>query len=128
MTLRSSQKRTVQLLNRKQYCCLIRINMKTKKKVFVNVTNLKGQTIIKFISSSGKRTLARGRLHYRLAAALGGNFDYIKIFIASTKAKSCLHLKAFLKKKRLFRPKVVYLKSRSPVVHNGCRPPSVRRV
>ncbi len=112
------------------YCCIIRMTLK-KNNVFVNLTNLKGQTIIKFTSGLIQKKKNKSKLRSiikwiieKLSFPVKNNFDCIKIIIKGHSVKSFSYLKE-LKRKKL---KIIYFESRIPIIHNGCRPPKKRRI
>ena len=127
------------------YCCCIIIRITRKKNrrsnnpggssssnIFVNVTNLKGQTLIKF--SFGllggrkgpklvKRTIVKFIME-RISFFVKNNFDCVKITVKGHTSKSFSYFKEFKRRKLT----IVSFRTRIPVLHNGCRPPSKRRV
>lgn len=113
-----------------QYCCAIHIRLK-RNNVFVNLTNLKGQTLIKFSSGLVQKTKNKKQLKAtakfiieKISHFAKVNFDCTQIIIKAPSTKSSSYLKEF-RRRRL---DVVYLKSQIPIVHNGCRPPKKRRL
>ncbi len=108
----------------------IRLTLK-KNNMFANITNLKGQTIIKF--SSGLIQKKKNKKQLRLAAKwiiskigvfVKNNFFCVKVIVKGHGLRPFSYFKE-LKRKNL---KIVSFKSRIPVVHNGCRPPKKRRI
>ena len=107
----------------------------------MNVTDIHGKTIIKFstgLSTIQKRKSSQKKKLASLAKFIlakihifvKNNFDSIKIIIKGEGHKSFSFLKEFLRNKRKLyqRPEILYFENRLPIVHNGCRPPSKRRL
>jgi ribosomal protein S11 len=115
-----------------QYCCVVRFSMK-KNNIFVNLTSLKGQTILKFSAGLIQKRKTKKELRSivkfiidKLSFFIKANFDCVKIIIKSDgSAKKALSLFKYFKRKRL---KIVYFKAHLPIVHNGCRAPKKRRI
>lgn len=112
------------------YCCVIRMTLK-KNNVSVNLTNLKGQTIIKFTSGLIQKKKSKSKLRSiikwiieKSSFSVKNNFDRAKVIIKGHSGKSSSYSKESKRKKL----KIIYPESRIPVVHNGCRPPKKRRV
>jgi hypothetical protein len=113
------------------WCCITRLVVR-ERNVFVNVTNLKGQTIVKFAASSRrpstqqpKRSVIRGIVE-RVGSAIGGHYDYTKVVVQARSTEMISYLKESLRKYK--KPKIIYYAGRVPTAHNGCRPPKKRRI
>lgn len=128
--------------HQQQYCCIVRLAVvDSQRNVFVNVTNLKGQTIVKFTTHMGsssswapskarpqpKRSVIRWIID-RVGSAIGGHYDYTKVIVQTRSSETLLYLKESLRKYWHKRPKIIYYKGLIPIAHNGCRPPKKRRV
>lgn len=114
------------------HCCYIRMKLK-ENNVFVNVTNLKGQTIIKYssgiISTKGNKNKKRSRAAIqwiidKTSAFVKANFDCTKIIINAESVRSATYLKEYKRKKL----DIVYFQSKIPTIHNGCRLPKKRKI
>jgi hypothetical protein len=125
--------------HQQQYCRITRLTTKgSERNVFVNVTNLKGQTVVKFTTALGRTAFATGRqqpkrsvirwIIDRVGSAIGGHYDYTKVIVQARSSESLLYLKESLRKYWHRRPKIIYYKGHIPIAHNGCRPPKKRRV
>lgn len=114
------------------YCCVVRFSMK-KNNVFVNLTSLKGRTILKFSAGLIQKRKTKKELRSivkfiidKISFFIKANFDCVKIYIKSDgSAKKALSLFKYFKRKRL---KIVYFKAQIPIAHNGCRAPKKRRI
>jgi ribosomal protein S11 len=115
-----------------QYCCVVRFSMK-KNNIFVNLTNLKGQTILKFTAGLIQKRKTKKELRSivkfiidKISFFIKANFDCVKIFIKSDgSAKKAMSLFKYFRRKKL---KIVYFNAQLPIVHNGCRAPKKRRI
>jgi ribosomal protein S11 len=115
-----------------RYCCIVRFSMK-KNNIFVNLTNLKGQTILKFTAGLIQKRKTKKELRSivkfiidKISFFIKANFDCAKIIIKSDgSAKKALSLFKHFKRKKL---KIVYFKAHLPIAHNGCRAPKKRRI
>ena len=123
-----------------QYCCIVRLAVvDSQRNVFVNVTSLKGQTVVRFTTHMGsswasskarpqpKRSVIRWIID-RVGSAIGGHHDYTKVIVQTRSSEMLLYLKESLRKYWHKRPKIIYYKGLIPIAHNGCRPPKKRRV
>jgi ribosomal protein S11 len=113
---------------------IVRITLK-KNNVFMNVTDVKGHTIIKFSSGLVQKNAKQNKkklfslvkfILNKISIFVKNNFDAIKIIIKGRGHKSFSFLKE-LKKKKL-QSKIIYFENKLPLVHNGCRPPKKRRL
>ena len=118
------------------FCCIVCLTLK-KNNVHVNVTNLKGQTIIKFSSGlfRGQKRKSKKQLRSvvrfmieKVSFFVKSNFDRVRIVTKGDSSKSLSYLKQFIRSARRRRIPIVRLQSRIPLVHNGCRPPKRRRI
>jgi ribosomal protein S11 len=115
-----------------RYCCVVRFSMK-KNNIFVNLTNLRGQTILKFTAGLIQKRKTKKELRSivkfiidKISFFIKANFDCAKIIIKSDgSAKKALSLFKHFKRKKL---KIVYFKAHLPIAHNGCRAPKKRRI
>jgi ribosomal protein S11 len=116
----------------------VRSNGTNANKIFVNVTNFKGQTIIKFssglIQKSGSKKQIKSNavakwIIEKLDFFLRNNFDCVKLIIKGHKSIMA-YLKEFKRKKLLTKwaTRIVDFQAIIPLVHNGCRPPKKRRI
>jgi ribosomal protein S11 len=125
------------------YCCIIHITWK-KNNVFVNLTKMNGETIIKFTAGliqkrkSGKKKQLSSLIKWifeKITFFAKVNFSCAKIII-----KGCIHSTTnaatyfnYLKEIKRVRPKgaelrVLTYQYHIPVLHNGCKPPKLRRI
>ena len=115
---------------------IVRITLK-KNNVFMNVTDVKGHTIIKFssglVQKNAKQNGTKKKLFSlvkfilnKVSVFVKNNFDAIKIIIKGRGHKSFSFLKEFKKKK--LQSQIIYFENKLPLVHNGCRPPKKRRL
>lgn len=110
--------------------CIIFLSAK-KNNVFINLTDLKGHTIIKFSSGIIQKNNSKKQLTWilkwifeKLSYFVKNNFNFVKLIIKAPRTKSFFYLRE-LKRKRL---PIISFQIRVPISHNGCRPPKKRRV
>ena len=110
--------------------CVVYLSIK-KNNVFVNVTDIKGQTIIKFSSGLIQKNKSKKQLpsiikwiFEKLSYFVKNNFNHVKLIIKAPRTKSFFYLRE-LKRKRL---PIIYFENRIPLAHNGCRSPKKRRI
>lgn len=117
---------------RTNYCCVVRFSVK-KNNIFVNLTNLKGQTIVKFSAGLIQKRKTKKELHSivkfiidKISFFINANFDCVKLIIKTDgSAKKAISFFKLFKQKKI---KIVYFKAQLPIVHNGCRAPKKRRL
>jgi ribosomal protein S11 len=113
-----------------QYCCIIHITWK-KNNVFVNLTKINGETIIKFsaglIQKKKNKKLLNSLIKWifeKVTFFAKVNFTCVKIIIKGNNNINFAYLKD-VKRKQL---KVISYQYHIPILHNGCRPPKKRRI
>lgn len=134
-------------IKKKQRCCIIVFSVKRNgantNNLFVNVTNLKGQTLIKYSSGiiqgqkkKNKKQIKSNKVAKwiieKISYFIRNNFNCYKVVIKGhTSTRRSLSYLKQLKRHDLFNKRkvnIVDFKNKIPIVHNGCRPPKKRRI
>jgi ribosomal protein S11 len=126
------QKKALLSKNMDQYCCIIHITWK-KNNVFVNLTKINGETIIKFTAGliqkkKNKKQLASLTkwIFEKITFFAKVNFSCVKIII---KGYTNTYINfSYLKEIKRKQLKILTYQYHIPVLHNGCKPPKKRRI
>jgi ribosomal protein S11 len=112
------------------YCCNAIMRIK-KNNVFINITKLNGQTIIKYSTGLIQKKKNKKQLRTsakwiieKIAIFMKRNFNCVKIKIKGQTNKTITYLKE-MKRKKI---KIITYENNIQNVHNGCRPPKKRRI
>lgn len=112
------------------YCCYVIIGIK-KNNVFVNITKMNGQTIIRYTTGLIQKRKNKKQIRSivkwiieRTATFIKKNFNCIRIKIKGHTNKSISYLKEIRKRKI----RIISYENNIQNVHNGCRPPKKRRM
>lgn len=112
------------------YCCNTIMRIK-KNNVFINITKLNGQTIVKYSTGLIQKKKNKKQLRTsakwiieKIAIFMRRNFNCVKIKIKGQTNKTITYLKE-MKRKKI---KIITYENNIQNVHNGCRPPKKRRI
>lgn len=112
------------------YCCYVIIKIK-KNNVFINVTKLNGQTIVKYTTGLIQKRKNKKQIRSivkwiieKIAIFIKKNYNCIKIKIKGHTNKAISYLKE-IKRKKI---RIMTYENNTQIVHNGCRPPKKRRI